>query len=401
MVAGVLSKDDSLRSAVVRNNADRQARGLPPSSINTAAYSDGRTRLNLGVLVGTAKGLAVQTNAAVPEGAFWEKFTPYVIDGTTVTANDTNANQQAFPQHASQADGVGFPILRVVAIQSLLTGMICELAVAPFKGKGTGEMALAREILPALKGNALLLGDRYFPSFFLLADLLQRGWNGIFPSHGARAVDFRRGKSLGKKDHLVTWDRPARPAWMSESEYEKYPSSITMRELEVREKQSGTQPLVIVTTLIDESKYPKSRISAMYKKRWKVEVALRDLKDTFGMGHIAAGTPAMIEKIIWAHVLAYNVLRWHMLNASALYCKEVDEVSVTGAAAVITANAVMMATVPRSALAALFSSIYAQIVQVPVGRRPGRVEPRAIKKRPKPRKYLMEKRSAWHARQSA
>ena len=116
---------------------------------------------------------------------------------------------------------------------------------------------------------------------------------------------------------------------------------------------------------------------------------------------IAANTPEMVRKLIWSHLLAYNVLRWHMLNASSLFDTDLEYVSVTAAATVISANAVLIGTTKKRALPALFSSLYSQIVQVPVGIRPGRVEPRAVKKRPKPRRYLMEKRSAWHASQSA
>jgi len=400
-VAAIFAKDHSLRSMVARNNAHRAALGLAPSSLNTAALSDARGRLDVRVLEGATRGMARDVAARIPTSVFWGDFQPYVIDGTTLSANDTPENQRAYPQHGRQAEGVGFPLLRALVVQSLATGMVVDLAMAPIKGKGTGEMALAREVLPSLQGNVLLLGDRYFPSYFLLADLLARGWNGIFHAHAARDVDFRRGTSLGQKDHLVEWDRPVRPEWMTPEEYNSYPSTIAMREMEVREKKGNNESVVLVTTLSDPLTFPKKRVAAMYRKRWTIEVALRDLKDTFELDHVSAGTPAMVEKVIWAHMLAYNVLRWHMLNAATLYETEPTQVSVTAAATVMSANAGLIVTSTSSTRPALFASLYDQITRVPVGKRQGRSEPRAIKKRPKPRRYLMEPRNAWHATHSA
>ena len=401
MIASVFSRDDTLRSAVARNNASRAALGLPPASMSTAAISEARARLHPEVLVRATRALSARFGLAAPGAVLWRGLMRYVIDGTTLTAADSAANQAEFPQLASQIPGVGMPILRVVAVQSLTTGMICDLATAPFAGKGTGEMALAREVVPTIESDAILLGDCYFPSFFFLADLLRRGIHGVFPMHAARDVDFRRGDQVGSRDHIVAWMKPQRPNWMTPDEYDEYPDEITLRELEVHEKKHGRERLVIVTTLVDFTLFPKSAIGRMYRKRWNIELALRDLKDTFGLDHINANTPEMIVKIIWAHALAYNVLRWHMLNACKLFETEMENASVTAAAVVITANALLIFASTPAQRPALFASIYFQIVQVPVGLRPGRAEPRAIKRRPKPRLRLQEPRSAWRARQSA
>ena len=125
------------------------------------------------------------------------------------------------------------------------------------------------------------------------------------------------------------------------------------------------------------------------------------MKDTFGLDHINANTPAMIEKIIWAHALAYNVLRWHMLNACSLYEVEPEHVSVKTAATILTANAILILAATPEERPRLFSYIYKQMVQAVVGRRLGREEPRAIKRRPKPRKLLKELRKSWHEGRTA
>jgi hypothetical protein len=401
MVSAVLSRDDTLRSAVARNNADRLQRGLEPASLGTAAFSEARSKLAPEVLVEAAKAVAERVSARAPGGELWKGMAPYVIDGTTISASDTVENQRRFPQHAAQAEGVGNPILRVVVLQSLATGMIRDLAVAPFAGKGTGEMALAREVTPSIPDGAILLGDRYFPSFFFLSDLMRREIHGIFPMHAAREVDFRVGKWLSMRDHIVSWEKPPRPAWMRKEDYLNYPDSIALREFEVHEKSNGRERLVLVTTLLDAKVHPKADVAKMYRQRWKIEIVLRDNKDTFGLDRIAANTPSMIEKIIWAHVLAYNVLRWHMLNACKLFDLEHENVSVQAAATVLTVNASLILAASAEDLPRIFSFLYKQIVQAPVGKRPGREEPRAIKRRPKPRPLLKESRNVWHARRRA
>jgi hypothetical protein len=401
MIAAVNSRDDTLRAAVVRNNVDRTQRGDEPASTGTAAFSEARSKLNPQVLIGATKDVAARVGAKVPGGDLWKGMAPYVIDGTTLTASDTAENQRSFPQPTTQADGVGFPIMRVVVVQSLATGMICDLATAPYAGKGTGEMALAREVMPSIPENALLLGDRYFPSFFFLSDLRQRGIHGIFPMHAGRNVDFRVGKSLDYRDNLVHWHKPPRPGWMSQEEYDGHPSTIAVRQIQVHEKGNGRERLVLVTTLLDDTIFPRRDVAKMYRQRWRIEVALRDMKDTFGLNHINANTPAMIEKIIWAHALAYNILRWHMLNACSLFEVEPEQVSVKTAARILTANASLILAATSDDRPRLFALLYKQMVQAVVGRRPGREEPRAIKRRPKPRKLLKEPRKLWHERRTA
>ena len=212
LVTGVLACDTTLSAAVIRNNADRILQGLNIASSNTGPFSDARTRLAPEILTRASRQMDAEMHANAPADPFWEGFLPYAIDGTTLTTDDTEGNQIAFPQHGNQEEGSGFPLLRLVLLQSLQTGAVVDLAYGKFQGKETGEMALARQILGALEKNALLLGDRYFPSYFLMVFLIQNGFHGLFQSHAARDVDFRRGKQLGGGlDHIVEWDKPLRP----------------------------------------------------------------------------------------------------------------------------------------------------------------------------------------------
>lgn len=398
LVIGILACDSTLTAAVVRNNADRLLQGLEPASTNTGPYCDARSRLDPQILIQASKQMAQNMEVNAPLDPFWDGFLPYAIDGTTLTTQDTNANQMAFPQHGNQQEGSGFPLIRLVLLQSLLTGGVSNLAYGKFQGKETGEMALSRLILGSLGKNALLLGDRYFPSYFTMADLIKRGLHGLFQSHAARDVDFRRGKQLGVLDHIVEWDKPQRPAWMTQEQYELYPEKITLREAEITRECGSGERMIVVTNLLDAAKFTKSKLCKYYKKRWKIEVALKDLKDTFQMSHINAKTPEMVEKIIWAHILAYNILRWHMLNAATFYGSHIENISVKTAGRILVANKIAIMNSQPSNRPALFAALYEQMVGVPVGNRPGRSEPRVVKRRPKPFPRLHGKRSDWHKR---
>ena len=146
-----LNPSGSLKSTVTRINADRVRQGLLPASINTAAYSDARKRLNVEILVEATKEAE---DPAKPWS--WKVFPVKALDGKTVTANDTESNQNLFPQHAKQKKGAGFPLLRLVILQSLSTGMILRAEYAKFKGKENGEMALTRSLLSLLLGTAII-----------------------------------------------------------------------------------------------------------------------------------------------------------------------------------------------------------------------------------------------------
>ena len=397
-ISGALSGDKSLKSAVIRNNAERALQGLAPSSLGTSSLSDARHGLDTDVLREATRGYASTTQSQFEESVFWEGLTPYAIDGSTVTANDTPENQARFPQHANQSEGAGFPLIRMLLLQSLRSGMVADFAFDAFKGKETGEMALARRVMGNIGENDLLLGDRYFPSYFIMADLVARGAHGVFQSHAARGVDFRRGRSLGKRDHVVEWIRPQRPSWMKIEEYEAYPPSLNLREADVTHESRQPTAFVIVTTLIDSEKYSKRKLAKFYRKRWNIELALRDLKTTFHMDHIAANTPEMVEKGFWGHLLAYNMLRWHMLNAATLCEVPIENVSVKTAATIMMQNSALIMQCTEETKAHTFAVVYFQMTQVPVGKRPDRKEPRAVKRRPKARERLNESRSAWQQR---
>ena len=124
---------------------------------------------------------------------------------------DTLKNQEIYPQPDSQKEGVGFPIARIVAVISYITGMVLDLAIGPYAGKKTGEHALLRQLMDVFKPGDIAMGDCYYASYFLLAMLIKLNINFVFPMHSARNHDFRTGEQIGVKDHIVRWEKPSKP----------------------------------------------------------------------------------------------------------------------------------------------------------------------------------------------
>ena len=211
---------------------------------------------------------------------------------------DTPANQTKFPQSRTQKPGLGFPLIRLVAIISLSCGAVLAWAAGPCKGKQTGETALLRQLAHGLHPGDIVIADRYFSGYFLLYWLIQQGVDVVVRQHQLRHTDFRRGKRLGTKDHAVAWARPPRPAWMDVATYAAMPETLTFREVRI----GG---LTLVTTFIDARQVSKQELLTLYHARWQVELDLRSIKTVIQMDVLRCKSPQMVIKEIAVHLLAY------------------------------------------------------------------------------------------------
>ncbi len=274
----VLDPDHSCRAAVARLIVWLAINGRPPCAPDTGSYCDARQRLPVGVVIHLVRQTARQIEGQALDGWLWKGRHVVLVDGTTASMPDTPENQRAFPQLRSQGVGLGFPLVRLVAIISLATGVVQDLASGPYQGKETGETALFRTLWDRLGSGDIVLGDRYFASFFGIAGLTQRGVDGLFRMHQRRKFDFRRGRRLGVEDHVVTWTKPVRPDWMDEATYAQLPQELTVRELRVTVEQPGfrVNELVLVTTLLDAAKSTKDEVAHLFlqRRRSRANVAL-------------------------------------------------------------------------------------------------------------------------------
>lgn len=397
----VLFKDEqrSCVAAVSRVVVLLVALGRRPSD-NTGAYCRARAKLAEAVIRRLTLETADNCERALPDSWLWRGRHVHLVDGTTVSMPDTKANQKAYPQQSAQQQGLGFPIARMVVLLSLATAMVSGMALGPYAGKETGETALLRELFARLRPGDVLLADRCYCSYFLVAMLLALGVDFVVRLHHLRHADFRRGRRLGHGDHVVRWTRPAKPDWMDDATYDQLPESIEVREIEVRVDQPGfrTETLIVVTTLTDTEEYTKEDLAELYHRRWLAELDIRAIKVTLGMDVLRCQSPEMVRREIWTCLLAYNLIRRSMLQAAELSGCSPRALSFTAAMQKIAAGWVTTLLLDEASLALLIEAHLADIASHKVGDRPNRVEPRAIKRRPKPHKLLTRPRREARAR---
>jgi hypothetical protein len=379
----VLSDDHSCRAAVARLLAWRTAHGLPACSPDSGGYCRARRRLPDRLLPRLVRESADRLQAHTPGDWLFHGRRVILADGSTVSMPDTPANQAAFPQHSNQKPGCGFPIARIVVLIALATGCVLDAAVGASRGKLTGEHALLRSVRGRLRRGDILLADAYYSSFDAVIALAQMGVDVVMRQTGNRSTDFRRGTRLGREDHLVEWHRHRnRWPWMSREEFAALPRVLVMRELRVHVEQRGfrTKQFVVVTTLLDVGAYPRREIAGLYRARWHAEINIRSLKQTLRMDVLRCRTPELVGKEIWAHLLANNLIRGVMAEAALRHGLAPRQISFQGARQTLEA----FRWVPGTATAEDGGLIHRAIASHRVGDRPDRVEPRVIKRRPKP-----------------
>jgi hypothetical protein len=388
----VLSDDHSCRDAVARVIAHQAAGGAKLCSPNTASYCNARGRLRTDVLRALAKRTAQELQAGAVQEWKWHGRNVYIADGSHVSMPDTAQNQASYPQPEVQGPGIGFPLARLTVLLSLATGACHDLAMAPYAGKGTGEKTLVRQLYGILKPGDVVLADALFDDYFIACELRQRGIELVARAQ-YRRVDTQTVQSRPDGD-VVVWQRPNKPHGMKGEQYRTYPKTLLMRQVSVdaRAKDNRVEQFKVITTILDAA-IDGGQIGALYERRWDGEVDIRSLKSTMKMDVLRCKTPEMVRKEIWAHVLAYNLLRTVMAVAAAESGIEPRQVSFKGAKQVVTAFAPKIEAARPEDRARLINAMLTTIAYHRVGDRPGRWEPRARKRRPKPGVRLMQPRA--------
>jgi hypothetical protein len=370
------------------------ALGKDPPSDNTGAYCRARAKLPESVLRRLVEDVADGCELQVPKKWLWRGRHVRLVDGTTVSMPDTQANQEAYPQPSAQQKGVGFPLARLVVMLSLATAMVSGYQMGPYSGKETGETALLRQLFDHFSPGDVALVDRYFCGWFMIALQRQRGVDTVTRQHQLRTTDFRRGQRLGPGDHLVYWPKPARPAWMDQATYDGLPVWLCVRELEVRVHQPGfrVESFVVITTLINAKQYSREDVAELYHQRWLVELDIRAIKITLGMDILRCKSPEMVHREVAGCLLAYNLIRQSMLQSAQAADLSPRQQSFTAAMQKIASSWVVVVLMDEDVATTLTATHLEQLASHRVGNRPDRVEPRAIKRRPKPHKFLTQPR---------
>ena len=383
-LAQAMSADRSCQQIVNQNSVQRLMGGLSASSTYTGGFCRARQRLPLSMIQSLTETVGDWVDQQTPEQWLWRDRRVYIVDGTTVIMPDTEQNQLAYPQQSVQAPGTGFPICRLVGVTCLSSGVLKTAAIGRYQGKGSDEQSLLRSLQDSFSRGDIILADSYYSTWFFIASMQAKGVDIVMEQYGARRrkTDFRRGKRLGQRDHIVNYPKPKkRPQWMTHDDFQSMPESIQVRECQ-------TEGKILVTTLTDAKSIPKDALKEFYKRRWNVELDIRNIKTTMGMEMLSCKSPDMIHKEIWVHLLAYNLIRMMMFQSALIADIEPRKLSFK--------HCLQLWINCRHQLELLddeqYCTLLLLIAQQQVGNRPGRIEPRVAKRRPKQYKSLRQPR---------
>jgi len=395
----VLAPDQSCRAAVARLLVLLCLGGKDLASATTGAYCKARQRLSELLVADLAQSSGSDLHDQIATTRLLNGRPIKIADGTTVSMPDTPANQKVYPQQPGQKEGIGFPILRLVGLISLSCGAVLNVAMAPYSGKRTGETSLLRQLFGYLHAGDILLADAIFSNYWTIALLLALGVDIVTRHRNKRKIDFRTGRRLGHYDHIVQWHRPQRPAWMSKRLYASLPETLTIREMKVEVCQKGfrCRHLLVTTTLLDDQLYTKEEIAMAFRARWHAELDLRSIKQVMQMDVLRCKSPAMVRKEIWMHLLAYNLIRTLMTQAALAAGCWPRDISFKGTLQILVAFAMAGWSRPERRNA-LYAAVLRAVATHRVNDRPDRIEPRAVKRRPKKLVYLNEPRHIAKAR---
>jgi len=390
----VMHANPTLAVAVEGFLAWRLGQGLSPCSPDTGAYCRARKRLPEALLAKLTRWAGREAERAALGEWRWLGRVVKVFDGSTVSMPDTPANQKAYPQSRSQKPGVGFPVARIGVLFSLAVGTVLDVGIRRWAGKFQSELAMLRDMFAMLDPGDVLLSDRYLCSYMEIAVLRSLGVDFAARINAVRSVDFRCGSRLGPRDHVVEWIKPSRPEWMSPEQYDALPETMPMREFAFRLVRPGyrTRTFVVATTLLDPEAYPVAEIAELYRLRWDAEVNLRSLKTVMHLDVLHGHSPDMVRKEIWAHLLTYNLIRTVIAQAAASHEKHPRELSFTRALRTLEAFRFLLAFAHPEDLPLFYRYLLAAIASHEIANRPGRLEPRQRKRRPKPYKFMTKPR---------
>jgi hypothetical protein len=393
----VLSADHSCRAAVARLIAHRLARGQSPCSAETGAYCQARKRLPESFFADVARQTGRALEANVDPRWLWKGRRVNVYDGSSVSMPDTPENQAEYPQPVVRKPGLGFPLARIAAVFSLACGAVLDVGICRYAGKGQSELGLLRTLWDLFRPGDVLLADRLMCAWTEMVMLKQRGVDCVCRLSSHRSADFRRGKRLGPGDHIVKWPKPTKPRSIDRETYDGLPEFLMVRECRVRVEQPGfrVQTLLVATTLLDADAFTKDDLAQLYRARWHAELDLRSLKQTLQMDVLRCKTPELVRKELWAHILAYNLIRTIIAQAASKHGIEPRSISFKGAVQTLEAFQPVIA-LQGEADAEFRRIVYEELLDAiashRVADRPDRYEPRRKKRRPKPYDRLMKPR---------
>lgn len=387
----VVDADGGCKEVVRKMQAYTSVNALKLPASSTSAYCQARKKLEQSELMKILKHTAKRLDS-MPERGFLKGRRVVVVDGTGISMPDTPANQQEWPQQRQQKEGCGFPTARICACFSLATGGLLSFEVG---NKKSAELPLFRKQWEVFEKGDIFLGDKGFCSYFDLVNLKKRGVDSVITLARRlpiNTVDAQ--KVFDKNDLLVSWKKPYwnKKSAYSKEQWEALPSMLRVRQIHVSVTVPGyrTESFYIITTLTDAQNYTADEIADLYLQRWNVELFFRDIKTTMGMDILKCKTPEMVHKEIIMHFIAYNSVRMLMYEAAEERGVDVSRLSFKGSLQALRQwePHLNQAKISKRERFRILSALYDAIAENEVPLRPGRSEPRCVKRRPKPYQLL-------------
>jgi hypothetical protein len=375
-----LNPGASCREVVRQLQALFDLHGGPTVSAEDGAYCRAKARLPLSEFPKALAATAQAADRLAPALRLLQGRAIKATDGGALTLADTPKNRKAYPP--VQRGRPNFPLLRVVVLFSFLSGAILSVASGNLH---TSELALLYSLFDQLAPQDILLGDRGFGNYVVLALLQHLQLPVDFIGRSNRRVDGRRRRQrLGANDWLVVWKKGATPStWLPQLLWLALPQELTVRIVRGRCYVKGfrVRQVTLVTTLLDAQRYPASEILQAYLRRWRLEMCLDDLKTTLAMEMLRSRTPAMVQKEIYARLTAHNLIRCVMAQAAGEHGVAVDRLSFKGTLDALRHFTQAMSQARSQKKAAhLWAKLLQTLAADPVPERPGRREPRAVKR---------------------
>lgn len=372
------------REVVLQVQALRTLHGLSLISKGDSAYVQARLRLPKERLEKALSATSRTADRRVGQTPQLQGRPIKVVDGSSTQLADTLSNQQSYPQPSSQKPGCGFPLMKFVVLFSLCSGAVLNVILGSLHQH---DLRLLRGLWDELKKGDIVLGDRAYGEYTTLASLPNHGVDVVARLHQRRKVDFRKARRLGKNDALLVWTKGCQQSEiLSADEWNLLPAQITVRILRFTAVIRGfrNRRVTLVTTLLDAELFPAQELAALYARRWRLELCLRDLKTTMGMEQLRCKTPEMAEKELLAYLVAHNLVRCLMAEAVAAHAVELERVSFKGSVDALRQFSEAISRAPNRKLRRqLWRDLLLAIARDLVPLRPNRLEPRAVKRRPK------------------
>jgi hypothetical protein len=382
----ILKPKTACREVVRQVQALFRLKHLGPVDEDTGAYCQARQRLPKERLERILALTATTADHRAGAGGEIGGRPVKIVDGSSTQLADTPANQQRYPRPAKQKPGCGFPVLKMLVLFSLKSGSVLNALTSSLHKQ---DLRLVQELQSDLKAGDVLLGDRAYGEYTTLATWPSRGVDVVARVHARRKVDFRKAPRLAKNDGLFVWTKnpQQQSTILTPAQWAALPEQITVRIIRFTATIRGrrSRRITLVTSLLDPVRYPAAQIAALYARRWRLEMSLRDLKTTMGMEQLRCLSPDMAEKELWMYFIGHNLIRCIMAEAISCFDGQLERLSFKGTVDAFRQYSVAITQARSKKMRSqLWEDLLLNLVRDLVPHRPGRYEPRAVKRRPKP-----------------